>query len=65
MFTQGGGQASARAFKTVWSTIMAKFLFTYCESTVSRAQPSPEEMQALGAAWYTWMQVQFVDCARR
>ena len=35
---------------------MAKFLFIYRESTVSRAQPSPEEMQALQAAWYTWMQ---------
>ncbi len=35
---------------------MAKFLFLYRESTVSRAQPSPEEMQALGTAWYTWMQ---------
>ena len=35
---------------------MAKFLFIYRESTESRAQPSPEEMQALGAAWYAWMQ---------
>ena len=35
---------------------MAKFLFIYRESTVSRAQPSPEELQALQAAWYTWMQ---------
>ena len=35
---------------------MAKFLLTYRESTVSRAQPSPEEMQALQTAWYTWMQ---------
>jgi len=37
---------------------MAKFLFIYRESTESRgcAQPSPEEMQALQAAWYTWMQ---------
>jgi len=35
---------------------MAKFLFIYRESTVSRAQPSPEEMQALAAAWGTWMQ---------
>ncbi len=35
---------------------MAKFLFIYRESTVSRAQPSPEEMQALQAGWYTWMQ---------
>ena len=35
---------------------MAKFLFIYRESTVSRARPSPEEMQALGAAWGTWMQ---------
>src|SRR5436309_6763555 len=56
VFTQGGGQASARACETVWSTIMAKFLFIYRESTVSRAQPSPEEMQALAAAWGTWMQ---------
>jgi hypothetical protein len=35
---------------------MAKFLFIFRESTVSRAQPSPEEMQALQAGWYTWMQ---------
>jgi hypothetical protein len=35
---------------------MAKFLFIYRESTESRAKPSPEEMQALQAAWYTWMQ---------
>ena len=35
---------------------MAKFLFIYRESTVSRAQPSPDEMQALAAAWGTWMQ---------
>ncbi len=38
---------------------MAKFLFIYRESTESHAKgckPSPEEMQALQAAWYTWMQ---------
>ena len=35
---------------------MAKFLFIYRESTVSRTKPSPEEMQALQAGWYTWMQ---------
>jgi hypothetical protein len=35
---------------------MPKFLFIYRQSTVSRVQPSPEEMQALQAAWYTWMQ---------
>ena len=35
---------------------MAKFLFIYRESTVKGAKPSPEEMQALQAAWYTWMQ---------
>jgi hypothetical protein len=35
---------------------MAKFLFIYRESTVSRAQPSPEEIQALTAAWQAWMQ---------
>jgi hypothetical protein len=35
---------------------MAKFLFIYRESTESRPKPSPEEMQALQAAWYTWMQ---------
>jgi hypothetical protein len=35
---------------------MAKFLFIYRESTESRAKPSPEEMQALGAAWQTWKQ---------
>src|SRR5271166_6033040 len=56
VFTQGGGQASARACETVWRTVMAKFLFIYRESTESRPKPSPEEMQALQAAWYTWMQ---------
>jgi hypothetical protein len=35
---------------------MAKFLFIYRESTETRPKPSPEEMQALQAAWYTWMQ---------
>ena len=35
---------------------MAKFLFIYRESTENRARPSPEEMQALAAAWGTWMQ---------
>ena len=35
---------------------MAKFLFIYRESTETRTQPSPEEMQALQAAWYSWMQ---------
>ena len=35
---------------------MAKFLFIYRESTESRPKPSPEEMQALQAAWGTWMQ---------
>jgi hypothetical protein len=35
---------------------MAKFLFIYRESTESRPKPSPEELQALQAAWYTWMQ---------
>ncbi len=35
---------------------MAKFLFIYRESTESRVKPSPEEMQALAAAWGTWMQ---------
>ena len=35
---------------------MAKFLFIFRESTESRAQPSPEELQDLQAAWYTWMQ---------
>jgi hypothetical protein len=34
---------------------MAKFLFIYRESTAS-SQPTPEEMQALGAAWGAWMQ---------
>src|SRR5207247_2081549 len=46
----------ARICETVWSTIMAKFLFIYRESTASRAKPSPEEMQALQTAWYAWMQ---------
>ena len=35
---------------------MAKFLFIYRQSTEKRAHPSPEEMQALQAAWYAWMQ---------
>ncbi|AGA28310.1 YciI family protein [Singulisphaera acidiphila] len=35
---------------------MAKFLFIFRDSLVSPAQPSPEEMQALGAAWGAWMQ---------
>ena len=35
---------------------MAKFLFVYRESTERRAKPSPEEMQALQAGWYAWMQ---------
>jgi hypothetical protein len=35
---------------------MAKFLFIYRESTESPAKPSPEEMLALQAAWYAWMQ---------
>ena len=35
---------------------MAKFLCIYREPTEKRAKPSPEEMQALAAAWQTWMQ---------
>lgn len=35
---------------------MAKFLFIFRDSMVNPAQPSPEEMQALGAAWGKWMQ---------
>ena len=35
---------------------MAKFLFIYRESTESHTRPSPEEMQALQAGWYAWMQ---------
>ena len=35
---------------------MAKFLCIYREPTVNRAKPSPEEMQALQAAWGIWMQ---------
>jgi YCII-related domain len=35
---------------------MAKFLFVYRESTESRPKLSPEEMQALRAGWYTWIQ---------
>jgi hypothetical protein len=35
---------------------MAKFLFIYRESTESRPKLSPEEMQALQAAWYAWIQ---------
>jgi hypothetical protein len=56
VFSQGGGQASARVCETLWSTIMAKFLCIYREPTERRAKPSPEEMQALQAAWGTWMQ---------
>ena len=35
---------------------MAKFLCIYREPTERPAKPSPEEMQALGAAWQEWMQ---------
>jgi hypothetical protein len=35
---------------------MAKFLFIYREPGERSARPSPEEMQALAAAWGTWMQ---------
>ncbi len=35
---------------------MAKFLCIYREPTVTRAKPSPEQMQALQVAWYTWLQ---------
>jgi hypothetical protein len=35
---------------------MAKFLFIYRESTAPRSRPSAEEMKALGAQWYAWMQ---------
>jgi hypothetical protein len=35
---------------------MPKYLFLFRDSTESRAQPSPEEMQALQQAWYGWMQ---------
>ena len=35
---------------------MAKFLFIFRDSTVSRAQPSPAELQALQEAWFAWMQ---------
>src|SRR5262245_542591 len=56
VFTQGGGQASARVCETVWSTIMAKFLFIFRDSTAPKSQPSPEELQALQTAWYAWMQ---------
>jgi hypothetical protein len=35
---------------------MAKFLLIYRETTEPHAKPSPEEMQALGAAWGAWMQ---------
>ena len=35
---------------------MAKFLFIYRQSTERRAHASPEDMQALQAAWYAWMQ---------
>ena len=35
---------------------MAKFLCIYREPTERPAKPSSEEMQALQAAWYAWMQ---------
>lgn len=35
---------------------MPKFLFIFRDSTETRSQPSPEEMQALQQAWYSWMQ---------
>ena len=35
---------------------MAKFLFIYREATENRVKPSPEEMQALAAAWGAWIQ---------
>jgi hypothetical protein len=35
---------------------MAKYLCIYREPTERRVKPSPEEMQALQAAWYAWMQ---------
>ena len=35
---------------------MAKFLCIYREPTEKRFKPSPEELQALQAAWYAWMQ---------
>ena len=35
---------------------MAKFLFIMRHSTDPQSRPSPEEMQALGAQWYAWMQ---------
>jgi hypothetical protein len=56
VFTLAEGQTSAGENETVGTTIMAKFLFLYRESTVSRARPTPEEMQALAGQWYAWMQ---------
>ena len=35
---------------------MPKFLCIYREPTERPAKPTPEEMQALQAAWYAWMQ---------
>ena len=35
---------------------MPKYLLLFRDSTENRAKPSPEEMQALQQAWYTWMQ---------
>jgi len=35
---------------------MAKYLFIFRDSTEKGPKPSPEEMQALQAAWYAWMQ---------
>lgn len=35
---------------------MAKFLFIFRQPVENPTPPSPEEMQALGAAWGAWMQ---------
>src|SRR5262245_43877336 len=50
------GTRPAHECETIWRILMAKFLMIYRQSTESRAQPSPEEMQALQTAWYAWMQ---------
>ena len=55
VFAQGGGQASARYAKPSGVPSWRSF----CSSIAIHgepSQPSPEEMQALQAAWYTWMQ---------
>src|SRR5262249_34702645 len=56
LYSRAAKEGPPPAGESVWSIVMAKFLFIYRESTEDRARPSPEEMQKLAAAWGTWMQ---------